>query len=298
MFGKCALCGKEADLELSHIIPKMGVRKLKKTAAGMLRNTGNPNRVVQDSEKKYLLCGECEDLFSANETWFAKNIFHPYLDEKKELFVYNQKLTHFIVSVNWRSLYLDILDFVQNGTLWIAALERLVESEKIMRDYLLGRRKTLGYIENHILFFGDIEEMPDSMSDLRPHATFQRGISSYAVCYGEADTYFTLTNLMGIMLISFYRKGTGESWNGTQIADGQGSIESRGQRITSVIMNEFERMMIKGQEASQSLSSTQSDKVIERIKNKGKEWENTGSYQALKKDMELKNNSVPEVENH
>ena len=31
---KCALCGNEAELELSHTVPKMAVRTLKKTAIG------------------------------------------------------------------------------------------------------------------------------------------------------------------------------------------------------------------------------------------------------------------------
>ena len=34
----CALCGEEKELELSHIIPKMAVRKLKKTSIGNIRN--------------------------------------------------------------------------------------------------------------------------------------------------------------------------------------------------------------------------------------------------------------------
>ena len=46
--GVCALCRKEADLELSHIVPKMVVRELKKTSVGQLRSTENPNGTMQD----------------------------------------------------------------------------------------------------------------------------------------------------------------------------------------------------------------------------------------------------------
>ena len=55
---KCALCGNEAELELSHTVPKMAVRTLKKTAIGNIRSTENPNKTIQDSEKLYMLCGE------------------------------------------------------------------------------------------------------------------------------------------------------------------------------------------------------------------------------------------------
>ena len=46
---KCALCGNEAELELSHTVPKMAVRTLKKTAIGNIRSTENPNKTIQDS---------------------------------------------------------------------------------------------------------------------------------------------------------------------------------------------------------------------------------------------------------
>ena len=65
---KCALCGNEAELELSHTVPKMAVRTLKKTAIGNIRSTENPNKTIQDSEKLYMLCGDCEDLFSEKES--------------------------------------------------------------------------------------------------------------------------------------------------------------------------------------------------------------------------------------
>lgn len=69
---KCALCGNETELELSHTVPKMAVRTLKKTAIGNIRSTENPNKTIQDSEKLYMLCGDCEDLFSEKETWLRK----------------------------------------------------------------------------------------------------------------------------------------------------------------------------------------------------------------------------------
>ena len=59
----CALCHDKSELELSHIIPKFVLRYLKETSAGLLRSAENPNAVVQDGEKHYMLCGKCEDLF-------------------------------------------------------------------------------------------------------------------------------------------------------------------------------------------------------------------------------------------
>ena len=58
-----------------------------------------------------------------------------------------------MTSVSWRSLYQDILDFVQNNVVGIDALECMISSEQILRDYLLKKRTDIGHIENHIFFF-------------------------------------------------------------------------------------------------------------------------------------------------
>lgn len=57
----CALCRENKELELSHIVPKFVIRYLKKTSTGAIRNMENPNKIAQDGEKHYLLCGDCED---------------------------------------------------------------------------------------------------------------------------------------------------------------------------------------------------------------------------------------------
>ena len=117
---KCALCGNEAELELSHTVPKMAVRTLKKTAIGNIRSTENPNKTIQDSEKLYMLCGDCEDLFSEKETWFASKIFHPYLKKEKTIFDYDENLAYFITSVSW-------------GRAWIL---------KILRTYMIEKSQS------------------------------------------------------------------------------------------------------------------------------------------------------------
>ena len=109
---KCALCGEEKEIKLSHIIPKFVGKNLKKTSAGAIRSTENPNQVVQDTEKHYLMCADCEERFSANETWFANNIYYPYLRRKKNNFDYDERLHYFLISLSWRSLYLDILKLI------------------------------------------------------------------------------------------------------------------------------------------------------------------------------------------
>jgi hypothetical protein len=83
--GKCALCDKEADLRVSHIIPRFVSIWLKRTSAtGFLRGVKNPEQRMQDLPKFPFLCGDCEQNFSKLENYFAKNIFYPVLNEKKK----------------------------------------------------------------------------------------------------------------------------------------------------------------------------------------------------------------------
>ena len=74
---------------------------------------------------------------------------------------------YFITSVSWRHLYLDLLDFVQNDVVGLDALECLIESEQLMRDYLLGKRAEIGNIEHHIFFFEDIDTISDELKELQ-----------------------------------------------------------------------------------------------------------------------------------
>lgn len=150
--GICALCKKKECIQLSHIVPKFIDRNLKKTSVSRIRNTGNLNKPVQDIEKHYLLCHDCEELFSRSETWFSNNIFYPYMRNGKNSFNYDENMHFFLSSLSWRSLYLDIMDFVQNGGIGIDALQCLINSENILKNYLLKKRKDIGQIENHIFF--------------------------------------------------------------------------------------------------------------------------------------------------
>ena len=155
--GQCALCRKNKELQLSHIVPHFVGRKMIKTAPGNIRMTNEPNIVAQDIEKHYMLCHDCEELFSARERWFASNIFNPWQDHKQEQFSYDENLTYFIISLSWRSLYLDLEEFSCDSTFNREVLMIMLRAENIMRDYLLGKRQDISDIQNHIFFFDRIE---------------------------------------------------------------------------------------------------------------------------------------------
>ncbi|UQF12568.1 hypothetical protein [Vagococcus lutrae] len=261
---KCALCGSDKKLELSHIVPKMVARHLKKTSVGGVRNTANPNRIVQDSEKHYMLCADCERRFSRTETYFANNIFYKFQRNSVKVFPYSTDFFYFVTSVSWRSLYLDIIDFTENEIVGSETLNFLRHMEKVMSDYLLAKRDNIGEIENHVFFFDDIEEIKNdekNIAKLRPHMVINRGITSYTFCNEANGTFGTITVMMGIILVTLYKKGELEYWENTEIYKQGGEIKAENQIVESVVGQEITHILETANEAMSKLSPKQQERI-------------------------------------
>lgn len=288
---KCALCDNETDLELSHVVPKMAVRQLKKTSPGAIRNTENPNVPVQDSEKHYMLCADCEDKFSELETHFARMVFHPYLKGETDTFSYDENLARFITSVNWRNTYLDILDYAENGVEDIEVMNCLIDGERIMKEYLLGERKDLGHIENHIFFFDEIESFrgktKDEIQSLKPHASIHRSITSYTFSCNSVATCGAITNMLGIVLITLFRKNPSDRWENTLVVNGNGVIVAKKQNVKSDVCHELIYIMERTKAAHESMSYTQQEKVTERLNKVGSEIKDFAVYKDWESDFNI-----------
>lgn len=163
------------------------------------------------------------------------------------MFDYDRDLTYFIVSLSWRSLYLDLDEFSRDIAFNKEILMLLFRAEQTMRDYLLGKRQDIDTIENHIFFFDRIKSVQNINVSQHPSITMHRSISSYTTYNGK--TSFTISNLMGILIVTFYSMDTNESWNNTKIEIETGTIEARNQGMTSVVGQEIQYWMNKGEEA-------------------------------------------------
>lgn len=286
--GICALCHENKELELSHIIPKFVIRYLKKTSFGAIRSMENPNKVVQDGEKHYLLCGDCEDLFSIYETKFANRFFYPYMNNAIKDFDYDEDIYYFLTSVSWRSLYLDILDFVEHPEevgLDIDTLENLIEKEKSMRDYLLRMKSDITSLEHHIFFFDDLVDTQKAYPEMRPHATFHRGITSYTFFNKQLNSQATITNMMGIILFTLYSKGPDEYWENTEIKNGKGRIAAKNQMIRSFCIDELNAILEEARKSFTSTSEKQKEKIAEKIKADPEGFSKSKVFEDLRKDL-------------
>lgn len=283
----CALCGAFTDLQLSHIIPKFVFRMLTKTSVGKLRGGINPNVPIQDGEKHYLLCKQCEELFSTYETEFATKIFYPFQEGTQKRFQYDEWLQKFIVSVSWRSLYLDLIDFVSNKIGSAHAISNLATCEQTMRNFLLGQRKDIGNIENHIFFFDDIDAATEEFVNLNPHLNIRRGAISYTTIIELNQAHYTYTNMAGIILFTLYGRQKSEEWANTQIFD-SGTIEAKKQIIRSHCADELKQTLEEAKRIRSEISKKQQAKINERYKKIKDEEAHYPIFDFAEKDKKIK----------
>ena len=142
--GKCNLCDKNTGLAESHIIPKFVFRWMKNTGGKYFRTPLNPNKRMQDGEKRYLMCFDCEQKFSKYEKWFADNIFFPHLNNDQRFLEYDENLGNFIISVLWRRLLINKIDG-----------EQFYDDVFYNWKSYLDKNKPLKFDNIHLLFLGD-----------------------------------------------------------------------------------------------------------------------------------------------
>lgn len=225
-------------------------------------------------------------MFSSRESYFSNIIFNSYIDNRQRVFNYDKNLTYFITSLSWRSLYLDLQDFITMPNFNKDHLLTLFHEEQIMRDYLLGKRQNLEAIENHIFFLEKVDSVHGMNNLSQPNATMHRTICSYSGYNG--DTIFTLSNLMGILIVTLYSKGIEEQWIETKIENGNGTIKVENQQIRSVIAHEIERWAMQADEAHQHLSKEQQQKIQSRLDTIGEDVKNYPIYKNWVDDTSLK----------
>lgn len=290
-YGVCALCSEERKLELSHIIPKFVPRRLKKKSpTGYLRNAFEPNERLQDGSKEYLLCSECEDIFNVWETEFSKRVFHPYKNNKLVDFQYDDWLVKFIISVNWRTLYLDLQGFKKEKNISEENISILEKSEKIMRDYILGKRKDIDDIEVNMFFFNDIKYASEKIADDNPHEFFYHSLFDYTnISKTEYGTGIAvIANLSGILIYTTLKKISLEDSQNTLVSLEGGNFIVNNQKTNSPIISDAFAYMRESREAQKQLSDIQMKKIVETLQKSG-EYENSEIYTSREKDSELKN---------
>lgn len=105
---KCALCGKEAKLMNSHIIPKLVYKRIRSHKNSRFRSLDDFTKTMQDGEKRQMLCHECEELFSSYEVKFASQYLDYYLSTDRIKHKPSGVVENYFLTIAWRVLWDDL----------------------------------------------------------------------------------------------------------------------------------------------------------------------------------------------
>lgn len=287
MIGTCRLCRKEADLQLSHIVPKFVFRWLKETAASPIRHSQKPNIRVQDGEKLYFLCSECESLFSKWENTFSQKIFHPLQNEQldKRHFQYGDWCLKFCVSLSWRFLaYGKEKGIDQISTEQSTKVDEALET---WREYLLSFRKSPTPFDQQLFPLSLIESHSNTKLSPFTNRYFLRAVD-VDIAHNN-KRLFTYIKMGKIMLFGLVHETEPSLWKNGKIHANRGVISIGDvQYVMPVGLDTYiSERADKAANIFHSMSPNQQNKVLQYTDENKEKIAGSEIFIAIKQDFEL-----------
>ena len=237
--GTCALCKREnVERKHSHIIPKGVYRRSRTKRDSRFKNHFRPEEIFQDGEKKYMLCGDCEQFFNSYETPFFNQYLDKYLLQPGfSLTNPSDEIKFFFLTVAWRVLYDDLYEChsFENQA------ERIMfeEFEEILWKYLFTelskihpevmRKQDTDSIALEGKTFGELiaiaekerlESIPPDISKIRNHVyaleelgfpseisdLFSHGVCGYCFFEKSHKNYYVISIYQGLAIVTVYHR--------------------------------------------------------------------------------------------
>jgi hypothetical protein len=287
VIGICRLCKTESNLQLSHIIPKFVFSWLKETAASPIRNSQKPNVRVQDGLKIYLLCANCESLFSEWENLFAKNIFHPLQQEQQDrrYFQYSKWCSKFAVSLSWRILLYAKEKGIQDIS--VEQFKKIDESLDNWREYLLSSRKSPAPFDQHLIPLTLLANYANTKVSPFINRYFLRAVD-LDVAY-SSNRLFTYVKMGKIMLFGLVHENHPHLWKNTKISVDRGVIGIGNETyiLPTGLDDYFSDRANKAASISGSLSPKQKEKVQQHAKKNEDKIMQSEIFRAFEQDVKM-----------
>jgi hypothetical protein len=255
----CALCGANAPLLASHIVPKFVYRFMRRTSPGLIRDTQSPNELHQDGPTLPLLCEECEGLFSTWETPFAREVFLPLHENRVEgvpSFRYGPWALKFATSISWRTVQFHRAHAQDGRPRHLSAEQQalLDRAEETWVSFMRGTAANPGIFEQHIYPLDTLESGP---------ASLPVGINPYLLRSVDMDvvaapgTVFVYTKMLRLMVIGFVQIADERDWHGGKLHVRKGLLGTRTYRMPGRMLEYFSRRVEAVAVAQRSLSPRQ-----------------------------------------
>jgi len=282
MIGECKLCKLDKDLQLSHIVPKSIYKWIKKTSgSGRMRRGSNMNVPVQDGLKFYLLCKECEQLFSPYEKYFMEEVFTKINDaECISTFSYDSRLFYFLASVWWR---ITIKSLEGKEVKNCKFVEDIYKCEKSFRNFLLTYSYPKEFDQNYLILVDYVESAPNEMKNL--NTFFTRTVDPWLM-FDDTSCFLSLRipklwffcNIKGLSArylehIKILAEG-GYYLTTSKVVSDKHLSPFMNQRLTA-----YNRMLEK-------VSKYQVEKINQDHVNKKDKFLNSKSFEAWKRDVD------------
>lgn len=290
--GYCRLCKEEKQLQLSHIIPKFVFSWHKRNSPSFLRDGQEPNKRIQDGEKKHLFCAECEQLFSSWEDKFAREAFSVLNDpnQKNPLVRYGEWALKFATSISYR-----VATFSEEmGDLSHFPNTLKNETNKAMdvwRRFLLGEIEHPGKYEQHLMHLDVIKShnWPD-LSDFMSRY-FVGAVHNDMVC--SNDTAFTYAKMFRVVIFGHITE-LKNKWQGTRISPKSGLFGQQGDiAIPEYVLNYMNNKANEFLASGNRLSNRQQEAITKNVNANSSLLIKTSMFKALMADhshRRIKNN--------
>lgn len=282
--GHCRLCDKEADLQLSHVLPAFAFRWLRESSGnGHLRSSDTPNRRIQDGVKLHWLCATCEELLSQSEGSFANKLFLPYTNGQKKSFGYSAWLMHFCTSLSWRVLRYYTEQHELKG--WPPeAISKVNDAEAVWRDVLLGKRPHPGMFQQHML---PLDQIESTSGTLAPNINryLMRAVHM-DLCRSET-TIFTYAKLGRFIILGFVHEPDWGRWRGTKVHATEGIIEPRKYTLPGAFGKYLNEKASAMSQALESMSDAQHAKVDQAFRGNIDRYIESNAFVAINADVKL-----------
>lgn len=283
--GQCELCGQEKELQQSHIIPSFVYKWMKKSSVtGYFRHGETPNRRVQDGDKVYLLCRDCEQRFGTWEDIFAKKVFLP-LHEGGSIEPYGKWLLKYSTSVSWRVLtffkdYLNLNHFPNN---LLCSVDKALQTWK---DFLLDKQPHPDSYEQHMLpFRGFVEDRNDPELPSNFNRYVSRSIDIDAAC--SKTEAFVYVKMCRILLIGFIEMDHPNRWRDTKIHVNHGILEKKRYKVPGTIRNFMYYKAKRVQKVQKRMSERQWDRIGKDYDKNTEKFRDSEMFHAITRDSIL-----------
>jgi hypothetical protein len=288
--GICKLCERNAKLKKSHFIPKFIGAWIKSTSiTGYIRQANEVHKRAQDIAKEYLLCSDCEILFSGWERNFANKIFYPFVNENESTSNYDEWMSKFCASLTWRTLcYIRSKnERNDNSPEYNHSLE--IASEHL-KKYLLGFESNLNQYEQHLFPLQPILSSTNTNLPTNINRYLLRTMAMDII--GNSKGIFVYTKLPSFILLGIIKFEDAGKLRASRIALKSGEISPRSYWWPDGFINYITKKAEAVTEAHNRIPPEQKASFEEYIRNNPQKAANSKLIEAFAHDYNRFGNKV------